>query len=189
MKANHKHYTLLFVGLLTLIVTGIGYWYVYKVVITQAEKQSEISQEIINNEQNNKQEIKMLDISSSTLEKRDMLSSYFVSEDKILDFIKSIENVADDSSTKITLSSINTDKMIADKKEIAGHIKVHAEIKGSWTNVNKALVLIENLPYFLSIESMRLDVSNQVSEDLDKKISTKTKEWNLSIDISALTIK
>ncbi len=189
MKAKSKHYFLLIIGLALVVATGFGYWYVYKIVISQAEKWSQLSQEIKNNEQYNKQEAKLLNISSSTLDRREKLFSYFVSDDKILDFIKSIESIADYTSTQVVLSAITAEDLSDKEAGSTGHITIHAEVKGGWVNVNKALVLIENLPYSLSIKSIRLNTATINEVATDKKKATSVNAWSLSLDISALTMK
>ncbi len=191
MKANSKHYILLLIGLITLGISATGYWYVYKTTVSQAQKHSFLVKEIENNELNNKEEIKLLQLSSSTMERRAMLSSYFISDDKILDFIKSIENVEKDSSTEVTLSGIDAGNQIDSANKSTGHVKVHVLVKGDWVNVNKALSLIENLPYSIyisnvSLRSLAVDVTT-----IDKKSTTVTKKsiWEMALDVSALTMK
>ena len=188
MKANSKHYILLFVGLITLATAGFGYWFVYNTTISQAQGYSQLLQQLELNKNNQKQEQKLLEIDAVTLDRRSILPTYFITDDKILDFIKSIENIDRvSSSTEIVLSSITSDDAASETKSDSStstssemvpteHVKVHVSIKGSWNNVNKVLVLLENLPYSISISSINLN-------------SPAPKIWNLSLDISALTIK
>ena len=195
MKVNSKHYVLISVGFLTLAVSISCYCYLYSVTFSQAEQYSALVQEIKDNEANNYKEVKMLNMSSSTAEKRAMLSSYYITDDQILNFIKSIENIAKESSTEIVLSAVSADELDAKDKGTTGHIKLHAEIKGNWLNVNKALALIENLPYSVSttVAQFNAEVGDDLSVDLDKNpnkkaVPVKGVVWKLSLDVSALTI-
>lgn len=191
MKVNSKHYVLLFIGLLTLVISATGYWYVYKTTVSQAQKHAFLVREIENNEQNNKEEIKLLQISSSTRERREMLSSYFISDEKILDFIKSIENVEKNSSTEVILSGIDAGNQSENVDKLTGDVKIHVVIKGDWINVNKALSLIENLPYSIYISNASLRSLTVDIPTADKKVATIIKKsiWEMSLDVKALTMK
>jgi hypothetical protein len=191
MKANSKHYALLIMGLLTLVISSTGYWYVYKTTIKQAQKHSFLVREIENNEANNREEVKLLELSSSTMEKRAMLSSYFISDDKILDFIKSMENVEKGSSAEVTLSGIDAGESQTDGEKVTGHVKVRALIKGDWVSVNKAVSLIENLPYSINVSSVTLRSLAVDVVTTDKKSTTVTKKniWEMSLEVNALTMK
>jgi len=176
MKANQKHYTLLILGIISTILTLSGYYYVYKITIDQAQKQAFIIKSLELDNGNKKQEDKLLKIDISTKDKREILWSYLISDDDILDFIKSIENIANYSSTELTLSSISTADLNEKKKDQIGYIKLHIEVKGNWINVNKALAMIENLPYEISFDSLSLNLSDK-------------KKWDLSLNIKALALK
>lgn len=172
MRINSKHYTLIILGIVTLSITSFGYWFSYKTIMDQVINYSLSIQKLEIDKDNVKQEQKLLDIDSATADRRGVLSSYFVSEDKILDFIKSIESIEKDSSAEITLSSIVSEQIAS----TTGHVKLHVSSSGDWANVNKSLVLIENLPYSIHIDSVSLSMSD-------------AKKWNMSLDISALTMK
>ena len=189
MKVNSKHFTLLISAVILLILTSFAYWYIYKATISNVQESITIEQELNNSEQNISQEAKLLELSSSTSKRRAIVSSYFVTEDKILDFIKSIENVATDSDADVTLSSVSFDNLSDKGVGIVGRARVHVAVHGDWTSVNKALSLIENLPYSISISSITLNSGAVESVSTDKVVVSKKNLWSLSMDVTALTIK
>jgi len=155
------------IGFVTLIVASFVYWLFYNSVISNAQKHSLVLQKIEMDREDKKNEENLISISNLIEGNRAKLSSYFVSEDEILNFITSIEGVEKFTNTSISLSSINND--------INNHINTKVEIKGDWLNVNKALRLIENLPYSLAIDSTNLSIVEG--------------KWNMILNIKVLTIK
>lgn len=168
MRPNSKHYILLMVGLVSAIIASFGYWYVYRSIVVNAENKIKVLNEIAVNNRNKENENLLIEISKRTEADRKVLPSYIISEDKILEFIDSVEGIEKVSSTTMNLSSISKD----DSSE---HVKVNVEIKGEWNNVRRALSLLENLPYSINIDNMNLLKSSD--------------EWNMSLSIRALSSK
>lgn len=168
MRPNYKHYILLLIGIGTVVVSGLGYWYVYASIINNAQRNSMVIKEIERNKENKKNEEKLLEMGKATEGYRTKLSTYIISEDKIIDFITSIENIEKITQSEVTISSISKD-------DIQDHVRLHVDIKGSWINVNRALIMLENLPY-----SITVDYAN---------FAQNSGKWTLSINLSALYTK
>lgn len=172
MKINHRHYTLIVFALATTSLVFMGYVFIYKNTIKQAEYYINATKEV--ESQNNKKqyEKKLLGIFDISVNKRQKIESLLVHEDKVVNFIEEVETVGVNSKTALELSSIeNSD----------GKIKAKVEVKGSWANVITALMLLENLPFGSSIGNIALMVGDTTT--------VKNPLWGLSLDIEALTIK
>lgn len=159
---------MLFLGLCSVIVTGLGYLYVYDSVIVNGQKKAVLIREIEIDFDNKKNEQFLLEVNKATEEDRAKLVNYFISEDRILDFITSVEGIEKISSTTVVLSSLFNDKT-------NNHIKVSIDIKGGWSNVKRALALTENLPYSINIDNINLNSDN-------------TGKWNMILSVRALSI-
>ncbi len=168
MRLNSKHYFLLLIGLCSVIVTSIGYWYVYKSVIVNGQKKAALIREIEIDNDNKKNQEFLTEVSKATEQDRAKLASYFISEDDVLGFITSIESIEKVSSTTVKISSISNDSSI-------NHIRANIEISGGWVNVRRALSMIENLPYSINIDSINL--------------SFNSNKWNMTLSIKALSTK
>lgn len=168
MRTNSKHYLMLLIGFCSVVVTALGYWYVYDSVIVNGQKKAALIREIEIDMDNKKNEKFLTDVSKATEEDRARISEYFITEDKVLEFITSIENIEKVSSTTVVLSSISNDTS-------NNHIKVNIDIKGEWLNIKKALSLIENLPYSINIDNINLSFNND--------------RWNMIIGVRALSTK
>ena len=139
MRTNNKNYVLLLIGIVTVVLSCAGYWYVYNSVIENSKKNSLVLQEIEKDLESKNNEDSLLEIGKTTEQDRQRISSYIISEDRILDLITSIEDVEKFSSTEVVISSILKD-------ETGKYINIKVDVKGAWPNINKALILIENLP-------------------------------------------
>ena len=170
MKLNLKHYTLIIFSVATLIMACVGYYVLYRNIIIQAENSSKVSGDASVENEKKQDEQLLVKAHSETVTERAKLKSFFVYEDNIVEFIERVEKVGLESGTDLELSAIDT-------KE--DHVTAHIVAKGSWSGVMKALVLVENLPYSLSINNVLLDVS----------MADKTREWSLVLDIKALSLK
>lgn len=175
MKINPKHYLLIVLAIASIGLSGFGYWYLYNKIISQAEGEYNALQEYQIEVIKKQNEQDLVKVYADTLSDRNKLSSYFITEDKIIGFIESVEAVGDYSKTDVTLSAINTDDFNNLEKGNSGHLKTHIDIKGDWSNVMKALILIENMPYSISINNMNLLFASG--------------KWSMAFDIEVLTIK
>lgn len=173
MKINSHHFVLIFFSLLSLMVTTYGYYFIYNNTLSQARNYKIISEQA-NNEDYKKQSSESLNkIYNSTKPDREKLSSYFVHEDKIVSFIELIEKIGPDSGTNVELSALSKDEK---------NIKAKVSIKGSWTGVMTALIMLENQPFSISINN--LNISKLLESDKDK-----TGGWWAQLNINTLIVK
>ncbi len=180
MKNNSKHITLLLFGIISIVAAGFGYWYLHLAVITQAETYSLALKDAETYNENKKNEQNLQKIYNQSIADRAKISSYVVSEDKIIDFIESIENIGKITNTTVSLSAIDSKAMDELAKGASGHIKAKVTVTGSWTGVMTALSLLENLPFSLSLENSRVFKDSELG---------KNASWNLLTDINVLSIK
>lgn len=180
MKNNSKHLTLVIFGIISIFAAAFGYWYLHLAVITQAETYSLALKDAETYNENKKNEQSLQKIYNQSIADRAKINSYIVTEDKIIDFIESIENIGKITNTTVSLSAINSKEMDELSKGASGHIQAKVEIIGSWTGVMTALSLLENLPFSLSLQNSHLFKDSGTG---------KTPTWNLLTDVRVLSIK
>lgn len=170
MKINHRHYILILFAIITVVVVCIGYYFIYNKTIIQAESYVHANQEVdieAHKKQTDQELQKMFDATKSS---RAKLSSFLVHENTLVTFIEMVENVGEQTGTKLELSSLTTESDM---------VKARVTVSGSWTGVISALMLIENLPVNLSINDIHLDT-----------VDTKgIRSWSMSFALQAVTIK
>ena len=180
MKINHRHITLFIISIVTIAVTVFGYIFIYKQTIRQADHYVTSNSELVAENKRKQNEQELIKVYNSTKDTRLTLTKLFVREDKIVDFIEMIEKVSTDSGSNTELVSItNSD----------GKVKAKINSKGTWSHVMKSLVLIENLPISMSLSNVTLNTVSSVENAEDKKGIKKAQNWELSLDVEAVTIK
>ncbi len=189
MKINHRHYILLIVAFIVFLISAASYLLLYREVVSQARQSSQILAEVTLESNKKLHERELTATYADTLSDRTRVTSFVVSEDKIVPFIESIEKIGTDSGTDLEISAIGTEKSTTQDAGF-GHIAAHIDVKGSWTNVMRALLLIENMPYSAVINNVRLVASDAIQTvEVKKGTSQKIRQWGLSLDIRILTSK
>lgn len=189
MNINHRHYILLIVAFLVFLVSAASYVLLYRAVVSQARQSSQILAEVTLESNKKLHEQELTATYADTLNDRTRVTSFVVSEEKIVPFIESIEKIGTDSGTDLEISAIGTEKTSAQDGGF-GHIAAHIDVKGSWTNIMRALLLIENMPYSAVINNVRFVASDSVETvQVKKGTPQKIRQWGLSLDIRILTSK
>jgi adenine-specific DNA glycosylase len=116
-------------------------------------------------------------------------ANYIVSSDKIVNFIESMEQIGRDASTTIEISGIDTEAITKSAKieHNFTHLRAHLEVAGTWENVMRTLTLLENAPYSMVLDDLRLYVdTSYLSAQGGGKDSVKKNTWKLSVNVRAL---
>lgn len=184
MYANRRHYILLIFAVAAFAVSVLGYAFLRSRVITQAEQAVKVSKSVAEMEEKKRRELDVASVYAKSAEERRLLASYVVSKDDIVDFIESVEKIGSDTSTSLEMSGIadETELELAGDA-VLGHFKARLEASGTWTNVMRALILVEHMPYNIILNDVRL------AENTESASSTKAKTWRLSLDMRVLTFK
>lgn len=206
MYANHRHYTLFTIALLTFIVTVGGYFYIRYRVYHQAIRSSELTREAKALEDKSKHALDITKTSTKLADEQTLVNSYIVPKDKIVDFLEAVEKIGTNTGTKLELTGINTTEIVKGKKieDNFTSMKARVDIVGTWPNVMRAFSLIENMPYSLSLSTIRLaegsnssdalvaesvqDSSSTSTPVVKKVAATKLKLWSLAFDIRVLIL-
>ena len=193
MKINYKYFILITVALLSFSVSIYGYYSFYKNIVNKAKESYQARAEVVFEDERRKKEKDLSLLYADTLSSRSRLSSFIVSVDKITEFIEAIEKIGPNSSTDVSLSSINVPDFSLDTKSSMAYTTLHLEVRGTWSNIIRALTIVENMPYVLSLKHMRLSTS-EVSQTGKAPLGLKVKsavgrEWLLFLDLSVLTSK
>ncbi len=187
-KIHSSHYILLMCAILTIVTVSFGYYFIYQRSITQARNAEEAQREVVIETDKKKHEQELLKLYADTAEDRELIASYVVPGDGIVDLIEKIEHIGAESGTDFELSGISSDDLSAAAKGKIGHIRAHIETQGPWENVMRALMLIENLPYSVSINNVEISSSDAFVKVNDAK-AVKSRIWNLTFNMEVLMVK
>jgi hypothetical protein len=185
MQANHKHYTLILISIIALASSFSGYFIFFKRILYQSNQGGKASSVVALNNEKKSLEKEMESIYKSTVEDRAFVTKIILPQDEIVGFIEKVENISNDTKAEVSISSITNTMNANSKVGDMGYMTAHIEAKGLWSNVMRTLSLVENMPYSITINNIRLEGEKDAS--MDKK---KTQPmWNLSLDIKVLIVK
>jgi hypothetical protein len=172
MKINHRHSILIFFAIISIFASSFAYYFIYNKTLELAHAYIRDIGDVNSEGDKNQKEQQLVKVYETTKDSRIKINSFLIHEEKIVDFIETVEMVGINSNTKTEISSINNGD---------GLVKAQITSSGSWSGVMTALHLIENLPFSVVVKNVRLETMN----DLDKKGSA----WELSLNIEAISIK
>ena len=167
MKPSYKHYSALGIAFAIFVASIGGYVFMYFSVNSQAVNTAQAERDVNSAQDIAAKQQGTINILKATDADRAMLSSFVLSSDQTVSFIEQIEGVSKQSGATVTLVSISSDGTT---------LHAHINIQGQWTNVLRAMHIIENFPYSLSMDNVRLGVigKGQWNEDFDIKVPVVT---------------
>ncbi len=183
MKKSNQIILLGILFLMMLLAMG-GYVYLYSQINKKTSSAESIVAEI-ENEKASQQNILGLKRSIElSEEKYTTLNSYFVNEEKVIEFIEEIELLAQETSVVTEISSIQSGEQIGKKG-----LYVTLDAQGNFDDVNNFIVRLENMPYQIHLTNVLLSTPKGSSQKpaTDPKtgkvvLSTGTPQWKASLD-------
>ena len=127
------------------------------------------------------------DLIKDTENDRKKLDTYFVADDKIVNFIEDVEKIGSDIGVDVEVVSVS----ISDSKsQVPAHSKISEQlnldfkVEGMWSDVFQFLAIMEKLPFKIDISKTSLEV---VYSDTARKISSG--KWKGFFSITVIKTK
>jgi len=165
-----------------------GYAYLYFDFVRTNDSISADSAAISQEATQEQQVIGLRQTVASLQKDQGLLDSLFVDNDKVADFIQSIESLADTAGVSHQLS-INVqpdDSLAADNKEL---LQFHMTTSGSWTNTIRFMTLLENMPYKVYVGSVELGEGSDQVSGVSGSPQKSSGSWKGDFDFSVVKNK
>ncbi|MEI6480467.1 MAG: hypothetical protein WCO12_03025 [bacterium] len=94
------------------------------------------------------------------------VNTFFIKKDEIVNFLDSVEKLSSISNTIISVQSLGEKEPVGDQHIL--NVQVH--IQGDYSDVFKAIQLLEELPYYTEIQSVKLSNVETRNEKNKKKV-------------------
>lgn len=156
MKKTHHTFLLIFALASTLLVAGI-YAYMQYVVKVSIERAATARDIVALERANTDREEDVRALHERTIADRRVLAKFLIPEDRVVEFIESIEALGPQTGSEVTLSISQVPPAVEGGYGIA---RAGVQAIGSWTSVMRALSLAENLPYSVTVTGVRVDASS-----------------------------
>lgn len=113
---------------------------------------------------------------------RELIDSYFVNKKSADYFVEYLENLGKENNTELSVKSIGLKN---DKNEEGDLISIKVFIEGSFNNVIKSLIVLENSPYNIFINSLYLNKDLTVITEED--VGTGDIKWSADVTFDVLS--
>lgn len=105
---------------------------------------------------------------AAIMEQEEMVSSYFVTENSVVDFLEELEGIEERTDVAITIGSVGGEGETFD---------ISLTVEGQFRNVMQTLEAIESLPVFISVT--RASIDTVVRESNDEGIWTASAGYSI----------
>jgi hypothetical protein len=158
-----------------MLLAAGGLYFIYSKEIALASMETEVA--LLKKDQLSATSVRHL--LSDTKAKRQDLMSYLVTKDGVVGFIETIEKLAKETNTTISVNSVGVSPT---KNQQLEHVVLTAEVQGAFLDVYWLLSLIEKMPQQLSVSRVYL-------EQLPSEDKKKPGNWRLVFTLQALKVK
>ncbi len=205
MTLSNKHILLLAIFIL-LFALG-GYYFLFSVIESKNENAFLLSQEIDTYAQSESTRTQSDGVVEEQKDKIAEVGLYFLHKNEVVPFIEMVEDSGRKTGVVVTIGTVGVG--LGDGVGENAMLKMRFEARGSWSNVNRFISYIENLPYKVALSKVDVTSASSVSQffanagasgsasagasDVGKKTATaKTvvaPVWNATIEMSVLTLQ
>jgi len=168
---------------MTLLLACGAYTFMYRDTVTKAQEEALVKSEVLAASEQVTEAKNMEIMYQSTTDDRGLLPSFFVSSDDAVPFIDAVEAIGPATGSTLSLSSLSDS---ADGGSSHSIVTAAITVSGTWPNVMRAIGMVENLPYAISIKDLYMSES-QGSPAKPGSTIKPAPRWTASLDISVLS--
>lgn len=182
MKKKLSKNTIFLLAAIVLNLAAIGaYYFGYSEIKRINQSVAEVLADIDVQTAKKADDRALKNILDSTRDDRAKIDTYLLTEDDIVGFIETIENLGATSHTAVTTSSVNVDN--AGSAKGTGYLTMHITTLGTYENTMHFISLVENISHQVAISQLRTSL---VDPGVDEKTA---REWNSEFGLSVLMLK
>ena len=100
------------------------------------------------------------DVVNDTEEQRGQLNVYFVDDDKIVEFIETIEELGSFTGAEVEVTAVNIEEKVGESGENDEFLQLTFSAKGDWDEVFYLFSLVELLPYKIEVRRASFESSS-----------------------------
>jgi len=170
---------LLILSVLAVFAAAAAYAFMYNDAMQKAREEAAVQKEVVAASKHTVDAENMKAAYGRTAADRALLPSFLVPQNDAVPFINTVEAVGPASGTKVSLSSLSSG---AGPNPLYGTVTATISIVGTWANVMRAVEMIENMQYAISVKDVHLDLLSSSGPS-----PKSAPNWTASMDISALS--
>lgn len=177
-----KTYPLLIFAIVTMLATLSVFIVVFRSIKHKNEHAYAVS-EILSEKMFQKENFdKLQNVVNENKEQREKISSFLVDTTKIDEFVGMLEDLGAKVGTDLTVGSVEVPK---GKKNL---VSIDLSSKGSFNNIMKLVVLLQNIPYETSVNKVYLNKNSDGNLDPKTgKVDHSKDYWELQFSFNVIT--
>jgi Tfp pilus assembly protein PilO len=177
-KLRSQHYILLVLSVLAIFTAATAYYFMYNDSMKKAQEEANVQASVKAASKHAVDIESMKTIYNETAASRAKLPAFLVSLGDAVPFIDAVEAVGPASGSTISISSLSSGTAGNSAYQV---VTATISAVGTWPNVMRAVEMIEDMPYAISVKSLRLDVISSSDS------SATAPHWTAAMDISVLS--
>ena len=181
MTTHHNYKFIVLLGVCICAALG-GYIFLINYVWEKAGAISQYKSDIIHSDQKQQYAQVVLESFEGIQGDIDQLKKIFVQKQGEVEFIESIEGLAEENKLSIDINNISIDSPKELSEQGLEYLVVRLSVKGSWDGVWRFSQMLEVLPYSINIQSIAL-----LKEESD--VETATSVWKGVYNVKVLKKK
>lgn len=175
MRHTSQTIVSLIISAVAVLVAVGGFWFLYNNIESQSSVISSKLQAIYDETSSAKLLKANRELVASTETERLQLLNHLVSSDGIVEFIESLEKLGPKTGSTVSISSINSEDDSAKPAGSVTLVRALVRATGSWGGSMKMISLLENLPYEVNFDRVR--------------IHSQGKAWEMTFELQTYKIK
>lgn len=90
----------------------------------------------------------------------DFFEAIAIDKENVVGFIELLEKMAKKSGTLIDIQTVNLANSFQEDDKSLDSLKVNLQVRGSWKQIMNFILMLENNPYYLVIENIKINSVN-----------------------------
>jgi Tfp pilus assembly protein PilO len=177
-KLRSQHYILLVLSVLAIFASAAAYFFMYNDAMKKAQEEANVQASVKAASKHAVEVENMKTIYDETAANRALLPSFLVSAGNAVPFIDAVEAIGPESGSTVSISSLSSGTDSNSSLEV---VTATISAVGTWQNVMRAVEMIEDMPYAISVKNLHLDVLSSSDS------SAAAPHWTATMDISVLS--
>jgi hypothetical protein len=177
-KLRSQHYILLIMSVLAIFAAATAYFFMYNDAMKKAQEEANVQASVKAASKHTMDVETMKTIYDETTASRAQLPAFLVSLNDAVPFIDAVEAVGPATGSTISISSLSSGTAGDSSYQV---VTATISAVGTWPNTMRAVEMIEDMPYAISVKSLRLDALSPSDS------SAAGPHWTAAMDISVLS--
>lgn len=187
MKSRSATTLLVILAIVNIVLAGL-YFMLFATIKANNQKISSLQNDIAVQEKREMILKSTKKLVFETVSDRRKLDSFFVTKDRVVEFLEQVADLGKESGVKLTITNLGLEDEQGAPSDLYQLLKLNIEARGGWQNLYHFLTMLESVPFAVRFGGVNIDGVFDDSE-VTKKSFTPAKRWKMTIELSVIKLK